>query len=658
MAAKRGALKSPSNSSSPAAPSSSKPATGGSSPTKRRRVVVFDDSSSDDDDLVVVGSGTKKRQTKLTLEPIVRGKREEEAPAVAKKQAETEAESESERSSSPDLPTSSRKQTPRRRAIVDDEDEDDEDEDDAPLVTPTSSNRIGRRPKRARPADSHDEDADEDDLPQPVSSPTKRRRLIRRPQTSSPGPGGGGGGGGDGGDVMLVSSSQQLPPSSATRRRFRNEKERARELLRRKRAGEAIEELTEDDEDEENDEPKKAIYDTDSDNPALSDFEDDEEDEAKKDAEGSGSEAPPTSSKPSSKKDRKKKKKRKNRKSTGRSDDDSSDSDPKLSDANSASDIDDFVVDDDEDAPLGVPHEALLDIPLEFTAHSHKPLKEHFRDVVEWLVLTKTNPGFAERRHELYTLAWKKLDDEVRGLAQSKFASSAWKKDFYMALRARPYYTNSELPPGDRMLGDLQSCGACGRSGHPATWVITFHGAAYYKNSNADGFLEDVEGGGGSDSDESSSSSSSDDSSSDEEPTTAANRKKKKQEKTQEKNDQDPEDNYDVDEDGNPIPPASRKWYIGSVCNANAETAHTLIHWKHALLDWVDSTLARDGYMTPQALKKRADMKPKKRYKQVDKILEKWVSQGVIKNLFRDFKQTVEDAKNRDTSGRRGGGRR
>jgi hypothetical protein len=120
---------------------------------------------------------------------------------------------------------------------------------------------------------------------------------------------------------------------------------------------------------------------------------------------------------------------------------------------------------DDSDAPLGIPQEAYLDMPLEFTAHSRKPLKEHFRDAIEWLVQFKINPGF-EKTHALYRMAWQKLDDEVRGLAQSKFASAAWKKDFYMALRARPYFTNPEVPKVD--LFDAPNCGACGRSGHPA----------------------------------------------------------------------------------------------------------------------------------------------------------------------------------------------
>jgi hypothetical protein len=125
----------------------------------------------------------------------------------------------------------------------------------------------------------------------------------------------------------------------------------------------------------------------------------------------------------------------------------------------------DFIVDDSDDL-IGAP--VHLDMPIEFTSHSHKPLKEHFRDAIEWLVQFKVNPGF-DKTDDLYRMAWRKLDDEVRGLATSKFSSAAWKKDFFMALRARPYYDAAELPKGDLL--EARSCGACGRSGHPARSV-------------------------------------------------------------------------------------------------------------------------------------------------------------------------------------------
>ena len=114
-------------------------------------------------------------------------------------------------------------------------------------------------------------------------------------------------------------------------------------------------------------------------------------------------------------------------------------------------------------------------------------------DVVEWLVRFKFEPNFDEKHNELYLLGWKRLDDEVAGLASSKFASSAWKPEFRRALNARPKFVSVELPRGD--LDRLFSaCEACGRSGHPATWTVSFEGTAYHRKDNRHArFLEDVE---------------------------------------------------------------------------------------------------------------------------------------------------------------------
>ena len=66
----------------------------------------------------------------------------------------------------------------------------------------------------------------------------------------------------------------------------------------------------------------------------------------------------------------------------------------------------DFVIEDNE-GPLGVPDYASL-MPLEFTQAAHKPLKEHFRDVVEWMIQNKLNPGFTWN-DPVYNQAFQKL---------------------------------------------------------------------------------------------------------------------------------------------------------------------------------------------------------------------------------------------------------
>ncbi|KAL2201090.1 hypothetical protein P885DRAFT_73440 [Corynascus similis CBS 632.67] len=507
----------------------------------RKNRVVYDDSSSE------ATSEGEVQRVELPTQTTRRGRQPQRS-----------------RSESSDSSSDGEKESREESNDVNDveNEQDEDDEDDKPLAAPTP------RRKRLVIAD----ESDEDDQPI-VSSPAKRRRLIRRnnasnsPKASKDDE--------DSVDEALARSSAR---ATRARRKPLTQKEKARELLRRKRAGEVINE-DENMSSSAEEEPAKAMYDTDSDNLVLNEFEDDEE----------GVYEP--------QKDDEKKAKVKKKKKVAEGGDSGTES------------MDDFVV-DDSDAPIGAPE---LDIPLEFTRHSHKHLKEHFRDAIEWLVQIKVNPGFAEREHPVYRMAWRKLDDEVRGLATSKFSSSAWKTDFYMALRARPEFTNGELPKGD-MLGS-QSCGACGRSGHPARHMITFTGTPYFKDATKlYRFLQPVE-------------INSSDSDAGSEP-------------------------HDEDEDGNLIPKESKQWLIGAVCNSNAETAHTLMHWKHSLLTWVETRLHEEGLMAPAKLAERERMRPKEKYKLVDKIMARWVDGGVVKALFQDFKGTIEQARNKPTTGR------
>lgn len=120
------------------------------------------------------------------------------------------------------------------------------------------------------------------------------------------------------------------------------------ELLRRKRAGENITEVTSTESDEDS---TRALYDntSDSENQALSEFDDEE-----KDSDGEGVEKVRES----------------------------------LRVGNRNRYEEEFVV-YDEDEALGVPGHGLHGIPLQFTHHAHKPLKDHFRDIIDWMVQRK-----------------------------------------------------------------------------------------------------------------------------------------------------------------------------------------------------------------------------------------------------------------------------
>ncbi|RYP54575.1 hypothetical protein DL768_000635 [Monosporascus sp. mg162] len=474
----------------------------------------------------------------------------------------------------------------QKTVIVDDEDEGDDDD-----VIPPSSSLKRRRPPVAESSDDDDDDdapippssalrrrrpavieLDEDSDSEPVGSPTKKRR-VDHPAPSSQKP-------------RRRLESRASPAKPSAHKGHRSEKEKKMELLRRRRAGEKIEKLTSSE--SENDHDRKGIYDTDSEDEfkVLREFDDDEDEPEEEQEE----EAPMPRSSRKSKGASREKEERRADKGEGNNED-----------------LDDFVVEDD-DGPLGAP--ANLSIPLEFTAAAHKPLKDQFPHVVEWLVHNKINPAF-ERKDPVYVNAWRKLDDEFRGLANSKFASAAWRTEFYRALKGRPKMEAYEMDAGDADKYD--NCTACGRSGHPATFKIVFQGSPYYKDT-----LQEVE--------------SSDDENSDE--------------------GSDDDDSASVDTQGMPLPPQSREWHVGAVCCGNAETAHGLIHWKHALKEWVEDRLEDEGWASARRVQEREHMKPKKRRALANSIVDGWVQRGVVQALYGDFKLTLENARNKSTTGR------
>ena len=120
------------------------------------------------------------------------------------------------------------------------------------------------------------------------------------------------------------------------------------------------------------------------------------------------------------------------------------------------------------------------------------------------------------------------MNDEYLGLAGSEFKSSVWTVDFVKALQSRPELRTIELS-----IESMQDkCQACNRSKHPAKWLITFSGSTYDPKS-----LEKV------------SSTDVDDSDS------------------------------HSDEETDDAEQKEEKYWVGSVCCANAEVTHSLYHW-------------------------------------------------------------------------------
>ncbi|KAJ9297368.1 hypothetical protein DTO271G3_4661 [Paecilomyces variotii] len=258
---------------------------------------------------------------------------------------------------------------------------------------------------------------------------------------------------------------------------------------------------------------------------------------------------------------------------------------------------DDFVLQDDE-GELGAPTD-LADMPFEFTRHSYKKPKEFFRDVVEWMVHNKLNPAFP-RSDPVYQVAFMKLEDEVKGRAGSQLVSTVWNSDFRRALMARPQIEVTLFP-----ITEGHPCDACNRSGHPASFDIKLYGKPYSLETLEP--LSDEE-----DSDEQSEES---------------------------------HDTRDKDNDGNPLPDEDRRFYLGRHCKSRATMAHTLVHWRFHLNEWVISYLEHQGVFSDEKIIERSHWSVKRQTKYANEVVDSMVETGEVNRLWRDFHINLKAAR-------------
>lgn len=360
---------------------------------------------------------------------------------------------------------------------------------------------------------------------------------------------------------------------SSQRNRHRTEKEKAMELMRRKRNGEKITQVTdsEPDSDEDEHKPKMGMYDTDSEAEVLSHFEDEESEEERNQEKIRKSLLPQNKNK------------------------------HKESD-----DEDTFIVEDDDEM-LGVPG-CLHGIPIEFTNQAHKKLSEHFKDCVEWLVQRRINPGF-NKDDPIYVTAFRKIDDDPKGLVNSKLISPVWNAKFIRSLKARPVFSEWEV---GSQVGEGKKCDACNRGKHAVSWAVKMGGKPYNEKT-----MEEIDQSDDEDEDE--------DDGNDSDASTKSNT---------------------IDASGNRLPSSKKTWYLGSTCHANAHAAHGLIHWKWFFDDWVLDKLKVDGWYSPQRLAERALMKKKKLTQLSMDIVDDWTSKREMKRRYAEFKETLEEARN------------
>ena len=242
---------------------------------------------------------------------------------------------------------------------------------------------------------------------------------------------------------------------------------------------------------------------------------------------------------------------------------------------------DDFI--DYDDDRLGTAAE-LDDMPLEFTRHAHKKPIDHFKDAVEWMIHNKLNPAFA-RNDTIYRIAFFKLDDEVQGYSGSKFLSAAWNSKFLKALKSHPDLQRIDVPT----MFD-HKCEACNRSNHPAKHQVTFSGSPYHRES-----LEEV---------------SSEDGSAEEDNTSR-----------------------------------HKTYLLGRTCNANAETAHALYHWRYHLNQYVLDWLKRHGHTAPEKIVEREGWSVNKRANYANDVVDGMEEDGEMKILYKEFKENLAAAR-------------
>lgn len=67
-----------------------------------------------------------------------------------------------------------------------------------------------------------------------------------------------------------------------------------------------------------------------------------------------------------------------------------------------------------------------------------------------------------------------------------------------------------------------------------------------------------------------------------------------------------------------------------------------------ALRDWVEARLESEGWMAPDRIVAREKMKPRRRARLAAEIAGRWHEGDVVRNLFLDFKSTIDAAREKD----------
>lgn len=82
----------------------------------------------------------------------------------------------------------------------------------------------------------------------------------------------------------------------------------------------------------------------------------------------------------------------------------------------------------------------------------------------------------------------------------------------------------------------------------------------------------------------------------------------------------------------------------------NAETAHSLLHWRISLNFYVLDWLRNNGHLRAEKIVERESWNTKKREKYSNSVVDGMEASGEMRNLYREFKENLEAARSAKVS--------
>lgn len=270
----------------------------------------------------------------------------------------------------------------------------------------------------------------------------------------------------------------------------------------------------------------------------------------------------------------------------------------------------DFVIEDEAD-DQNDEFCSKIEIPIGLTAFASAKPSELFRYAMSWMIrVVLLSPLLTADEmpeiDEVAKLAFRRLGEEFRAMAQSGYVSDMWRESFRNVLYARPTLEVVYVPKSSAVLVGTGNnlCEACGKTNHPARSVIRFSGRPYDPDTMKALRRRKVKPRHLPD---------------DEEAVTAGNENQIR----------------DVDLQGNVLVCTSHQFHVGRHCLKNTVAAHKLYHWRYEMFHLVADTIRSHA----KILEGGNDPDPEEVDREVDRILIAMDQGGDLTRAFVKYKQ-------------------